>query len=204
MDRFEKMRGKQKRENNPDLVKGIFNCESFVTTVRQDEVENIVPLCITPTSTKNMFLGTQSPITELDFSHTDLQHTTDMSGMFANSNLTSIKLNNKIGNNITSMKGMFQSCVSLTNVDISNFQALNLKDMSYMFDNSNKWNVYIEGPTVNMSGFIAPKITSFTQAFAFGHLKGTLDLRGINFDPTAQISMYHAFEQCRRIGLYIF
>ena len=57
-----------------------------------------------------------------------------MSGMFFEcSSLTNIDLSNFNAQNVTNMSFMFYKCSSLTNIDLSNFNTQNVTDMSFMF-----------------------------------------------------------------------
>ena len=57
-----------------------------------------------------------------------------MSDMFWGcSSLTNINLSNFNTQNVKNMSSMFSRCNSLTNINLSNFNIQNVTDMSYMF-----------------------------------------------------------------------
>ena len=57
-----------------------------------------------------------------------------MSCMFNKcSSLTSLNLSNFNTINVNNMNGMFSECSSLNSLDLSNFNTINVKDMKYMF-----------------------------------------------------------------------
>ena len=49
------------------------------------------------------------------------------------SSLTNIDISNFNTNNVKDMRSMFSGCSSLTNINLSNFNTNNIKDMSCMF-----------------------------------------------------------------------
>jgi len=48
-------------------------------------------------------------------------------------NLTSLDVSNFDTQNVTNMGGMFNGCINLTSLDLSNFDTQNVTDMRYMF-----------------------------------------------------------------------
>ena len=48
-------------------------------------------------------------------------------------NLTSLEVSNFDTQNVTNMGGMFNGCINLTSLDLSNFDTQNVTDMRYMF-----------------------------------------------------------------------
>ena len=56
------------------------------------------------------------------------------------SSLTNINLSNFNTNNVKDMSGMFYGCSSLTNINLSNFNTNNVKYMSFMFLGCKKLN----------------------------------------------------------------
>ena len=64
--------------------------------------------------------------------------------MFYNcSSLTNLDLSNFNTQNVKNMNTMFYNCSSLTNLDLSNFNTQNVKNMSYMFFNCYKYDLYV-------------------------------------------------------------
>ena len=87
-----------------------------------------------PTTTKKWFsgFGNLSSINSLDYLCTD--HVTTMKGMFQNcSSLTYIKMVNFNTSNVTDMSAMFFGCSSLTSLNVSNFDVSKVTNMSEMF-----------------------------------------------------------------------
>jgi surface protein len=73
-------------------------------------------------------------IIEMDLSHFDTSHVTNMIGMFYGcENLISLDLSNFDTSYITNMHSMFDSCYKLVSLDLSNFNTYQVKDMSDIF-----------------------------------------------------------------------
>ena len=71
-------------------------------------------------------------ITGMEYLNTDYAY--NMSAMFQScSSLTSLDVSHFNTHVVTDMSAMFQSCSSLTSLDVSHFNTINVKDMSYMF-----------------------------------------------------------------------
>ena len=86
------------------------------------------------TNMKSMFNKCNNLIS-IDLSNFKTDKVIEMSYMFYEcSNLKEIKgLNNLITNNVINMKCMFYECKSLISIDLSNFKADKVSDMSFMF-----------------------------------------------------------------------
>ena len=57
-----------------------------------------------------------------------------MSEMFSHCGIKYIKFSSLNSINLKTMRGMFNFCPNLRNVDFSSFETKNVKDMSYLFE----------------------------------------------------------------------
>ena len=80
-------------------------------------------------------------------------------------------INKFITNKVTSMRGMFQLCVEIQVLDLSNFNTANVTDMSYMFNQSAKLNE-IKG----INQFITNQVTNMKYMFNLCSSLKDLDL----------------------------
>ena len=114
---------------------------------------------------------------------------TDMSGMFNScSSLTSLDLSNFNTSKVTNMDGMFSGCSSLTSLDLSNFDTSNVTDMSGMFDSCSSLT------SLDLSNFNTSKVTNMVYIFYDCSSLTSLDLS--NFDTSKVTNMQYMFYGC--------
>ena len=90
------------------------------------------------------------------------------------------------------MEGMFDNCISLTSLDLSEFSSDNLNDMSYMFAGSTKLKSIKFGDNFNTN-----KVITMYNMF-YGCLSLT-DFDLSSFDTTYVINMSGMFYKCQSI-----
>ena len=103
-----------------------------------DKYRNIVKIAINPNINNcfGMFENCKD-IVEMDLSHFDASHVTDMGYMFNGcSSLTSINFTNFDTSSVTfSMHYMFNGCSKLYSLDLSGFKTGKVRCIEHMFDN---------------------------------------------------------------------
>ena len=106
----------------------------------------------------SMFTGVE--INEIDISKYDTSNVENMSCLFCDSEITSIKgLTNLKTSNVTNMSSMFQR-LTLSSLDLSNFDTSNVTNMSDMFANcSNLVTIYAS------EKFVTTKVTNDDSMF---------------------------------------
>ena len=128
-----------------------------------------------------------STITGIEYLNTD--NVTDMSNMFNScSSLTSLDVSHFITENVTNISAMFVDCKSLTSLDVSNFITENVTDMSDMFIGCSSLR------SLDVSKFNTAKVTDMGNLFAECLTLSELDLT--NFNTTNVKSMYQMFASC--------
>lgn len=134
-----------------------------------------------------MFSGTN--LTSIDLSSLDTSNANNMSDMFKYcDSLRSIDASMLDTSNVTSMRRMFANCDNLMYLDISNFNTSNVCDMSMMFCNDNKLR------EVNLSSFNTSKVSLMDSMFYECDNLTELDLR--SFDTSACTTMKDMFRFC--------
>ncbi len=107
-------------------------------------------------------------------------------------NLTEIKnienLNTKY---VTTMRGMFYDCTSITSLDLSSFDTSNVVNMYGMFWGAEKLT------TLNISGFNTSNVTDMAGMFAECYALTALDLS--SFDTSNTTTMEQMFQYCRKL-----
>ena len=87
-----------------------------------------------PTSTSRWFENFSDLTEIIGIQHLNTSNVTNMEYMFEScSSLTNIDLSNFDTSNVTNMQGMFMSCYNLKHLDINNFDTSKVTDMSWMF-----------------------------------------------------------------------
>ncbi|QHS03070.1 BspA family leucine-rich repeat surface protein [Pediococcus acidilactici] len=98
---------------------------------------------------------------------------TDMTYMFLSTTFDELNLSNFDTRQVTDMTGMFDGTGNLEKLDLHSFDTSNVRNMKYMFYNSNI-------SDVNLSSFNTSNVTDMTQMFfGTGNLT-TLDLSNFN------------------------
>ena len=114
---------------------------------------------------------------------------TDMNGMFDScSSLTSLDLSNFDTSKLTNMSGMFDSCSSLTSLDLSNLNTSNVTNMIRMFISCSSLT------SLDLSNFDTSKVTRMQYMFEGCSSLTSLDLS--NFDTSKVTHMWEMFSTC--------
>ena len=97
--------------------------------------------------------------------------------MFCECNsLTSINLGNNFNTaKVINMSFMFDTCESLTEIDLSHFNTKNVKNMQYMFRHCSKLK------SIDVSSFDTSQVTKFEHIFLYCSSLTSLDLSNFNF-----------------------
>ena len=105
------------------------------------------------------------------------------------SNLTQINFNNNFNTaSVTNMREMFQSCSSLTNLDLSSFNTANVTTMHYMFINCSSLT------SLGLSNLNTSNVTDMSAMFSLCSSLTNLDLSSFN---TANVTnMENMFLDC--------
>ena len=136
-----------------------------------------------------MFYGL-SNIIEIDLTNLDLSQVTVMNSMFKDcNNLEYIKFNNSKNILIVSdISNMFEHCISLKTLDLSNFNSSKVSNMISTF--SNCWSLI----SLNLNGFNTSSVIYFTQTFYNCNSLTSLDLS--SFDTSQAVFMNLMFFNC--------
>jgi len=136
-----------------------------------------------------MFYGL-SNIIEIDLANLDLSQVTVMNSMFKNcNNLEYIKFNNSKNKLIVSdISNMFEHCISLKTLDLSNFDSSKVSNMISTFLDC--WSLI----SLNLNGFNTSSVIYFTQTFYNCSSLTSLDLS--SFDTSQAVLMNLMFFKC--------
>ncbi len=117
---------------------------------------------------------------------------TDMSAMFNScSSLTSLDLSNFNTANVTTMKSMFYQCSGLTSIDLSNFNTANVTDMGWMFWHCGSLT------SLDLSNFNTANVTDMEYMFNGCSSLTSLDLS--NFNTENVTNVYCMFGRCSNL-----
>ena len=145
--------------------------------------------CTSITSTQYWFTGMKN----LDYigglEYLNTSNVTDMSYMFDScSSLTNLDVSHFNTANVTNMYCMFFNCSSLTSLDVSNFNTANVTVMQSMF-----WNC--SGLTsLDVSNFNTSNVTNIGGIFS--GCSGLTSLDVSNFNTANVTSMWRMFSEC--------
>ena len=141
------------------------------------------------TNCMRMFDGLLN-VTEIDLTNFDLSEVTVMNMMFRNcNNLEYIKFNNSKSEMIvTDISNMFDHCISLKTLDLSNFNSSQVSNMISTF--SNCWSL----SSLNLNGSNTSSVVYFVQAFYNCISLTSLDLS--SFDTSKAWMMNLMFYNC--------
>ena len=119
----------------------------------------------------------------------DTRDTTNMSYMFNNCiGLTSLDVSNFNTSNVTNMHAMFFYCTSLNSLEVSDFETSNVTDMALMF-----W--YCSNLTsLDVSNFNTSNVTD--MQLMFGNCSSLTSLDVSNFDTSKVTNMNSMFGNC--------
>ena len=123
----------------------------------------------------------------------DTSNVTNMSSMFAGTEVTSLDLSNLDTSNVTNMFGMFNNA-KVTSLDVSNFDTSNVTNMGMMFINTRLENL-------DLSSFDTRKVTNMSLMFSVSRVV-SLDIS--NFDTsnvTNMTNMFSSTPQLRQLSL---
>ena len=112
------------------------------------------------------------------------------SDLFYNfSKLTEIENINLLDtSNVTDMSHMFQSCIKLTNLDLSSFDTSKVTNMGEMFSGSTRLTI------LDVSNFDTSQITD--MSYMFENCSGLTSLDVSNFDTSNVTNMSYMFKKC--------
>ena len=175
----------------------------LVDTGLKDSTDNTKPLynlyivseapIFAPSNCEGMFsfYGFANDISNLiSINFNDIFNTsnvTNMEGMFNScSSLTSLDLSRFNTSNVANMENMFSGCSSLLSLDLSSFNTANVTDMSGMFDGSLI--------SLNLSNFNTTNVTD--MSFMFSNYSSLTSLDLSNFNTTNVTDMSSMFSDC--------
>jgi len=145
------------------------------------------------TDMSHMFSGCES-LEYLDLSNFDTSSVEKMNNMFSFCfKLKEIKgINNFNTSKVTDMWGMFMLCYNLKFLDLSNFNILNVKNLSAMFDGCFRLKE-IKG----INNFNTSKVIDMSSMFKGCEIFESLDLS--NFDTSNVVNMESMFRDCKNL-----
>lgn len=122
----------------------------------------------------------------------DTSDVTSMDGMFDSCNsLTNLDVSHFNTSKVTDMVDMFHDCQSLTNLDSSNFDTANLTSMEGMFSGCQKL------INLNVANFNTSKVTDMVDMFKDCQSLTDLDLS--NFNTSKVTNMQNMFSGCAKL-----
>ena len=132
----------------------------------------------------------QSQATSIDLGSFDTSNVTSMYGMFAFSQATSLDLSSFDTSNVTDMYGMYMNSQA-TSINLSSFNTSNVTDMHRMFMNS-------QATSINLSSFDTSKVTDMTNMFSSSPAT-SLDLSSFDTSNVTNMSGMFAGSQATSI-----
>lgn len=158
----------------------------FYNGVRLDSLDELLKLCNSITSMRNMFYSCRN-LTELNLSNLDTSNVTTMQATFNYcTNLTELDLSNFNTGNVTNMNNMFANCGKLKTLNISSFNTSKVTNMSSMFATNKITNI-------DLSSFDTSNVTNMSQLFYACSSLTSLDIS--NFDASQVNTISGIFEQ---------
>ena len=113
--------------------------------------------------------------------------------MFSGCNLlTKINLSNFNAENVIDMSGMFYGCISLTNINLSNFNTQNVNDMSWMFYACTSLS------NLNLSNLNTRNVTD--MSWMFNRCTSLSNLNLSNFNTQNVTNMAYMFNECTSLS----
>ena len=152
-----------------------------------------------PANSSHLFDGLNNLVSFAGLNQVDTSNVTDMSGMFDSCwSLSSLDLSGFDTSKVTDMSDMFNACEKLTSLDFSkwkNFKTSSVTNMSRMFYMTT--GLSSELTLLDVSTFDTSKVTDMSGMF-FGCYKLTsLDLSG--FDTSKVTDMHTMFTKCQNL-----
>ncbi len=134
----------------------------------------------------------QTNFTSLDLSNFDTKKVADMSSMFSNCvNLESLNLSSFDTSNVRNMTSMFYYCSSLTDLDVSNFDTSSVTNMHYMFGNMKALK------KLDLSKFNTVRVENMN--YMFNGDEKLEDLKIANFNTQNVKGMESMFKDCKAL-----
>ncbi len=142
-----------------------------------------------PTGTKWWFYKLTNLTTIEGLANLNTSEVTNMSYMFQScSSLTELDLSSFETSSVTGMNGMFYGCSSLTSLDLSRFNTANMTNMTNMFSGCSSLT------SLDLSNFSTANVTNMSSMFKGCSLLTSLDVSSFN---TANVTdMYSMFKDC--------
>ena len=137
-----------------DMYEMFFGCISLPTLdISKFDTRNVTNM--------SYMLGALYSLRTINVGTLDTSNVTDMSGLFSwGARLTSINGLEKFNTSkVTDMSHMFHACGALTNINITNFDTTNVRDMTGMFASTNF-------TTINIKHFKTDNLTKAAAMFA--------------------------------------
>ena len=148
---------------------------------------------ITGDSVEHFFSGSQ--IQDISFENSVITNATKIDGLFRDArSLETIDMNGlTIANDVTSTAHMFDGCISLVGIDLTNIDTSNVTDMSYMFNDCTRLT------SVNLGEFDTRNVTD--MSFMFSNCKSLINspVDAIEFESVTNLESM--FNNCRSITL---
>ena len=154
--------------------------------IEGDSVKKVV---VKANITTNENVIIPSSTVEAFFKGSNTSNVANMAYMFSNCmSLTSLNLSNFNISNVTDMSSMFYSCSKLTSLDLSSFDTSKVIDMTNMFYNCSGLK------SLDLSNFDTSKVTTMNQMFE--GCSGLILLDLSSFNTTNVTDMEHMFDGC--------
>ena len=152
------------------------------TYTKEDGYSNVVVDVKAPTETVDLKTGTKfghSTFSAMPFTLICDSGVTDMSTMFSNCNsLTTLDATSFNTINVNNMNNMFNGCSNLKTLDVSNFNTSKVTNMAFMFYNCNNL------ITLDLSNFDTIKVTN--MYYMFQGCNSLTTVKVINCDETTK------------------
>ncbi len=177
------------------------------------------------TTVSNMFSGCTS-LTNINMSNFNFGLTEGLGGLFSTgstNNISEVKLNGSIMNNVTSMSNMFLDCTSLTSIDLSGLGSNSLTSVGGMFSNCQSLiainmsnfnfglteglgGLFSTGSTnniseINLSGTGSDNLTSVEDMFSPCISLKKIDMSNFNFGTSSLSSLFNTNYNLENINL---
>ena len=160
----------------------------------EKELTKIVidPGVIANQNSKELFSGLFNLKTIQGLENLDTSQVTDMSGIFDScESLTSVDLSNFDTTQVITMKNMFFNCESLTSVDLSNFDTTQVTTMENMFFNCESLT------SVDLSNFNTSQVIDMHGMFQY--CKSLVNLDVSHFNTSKVTDMFEMFYGCQSL-----
>ena len=142
--------------------------------------------CTSLTSTAYWFYGCTNLATITGIGNLKTENVTTMQSMFEScTSLTELDLTGFSTSKVTNMSRMFNSCSGLTSLDLSHFDVSSVQDMSSMFYDCRALT------SINLSNWVTSKNTSMNMMFM--KCSGLTELDLGSFNTASVTDMYHMF-----------